>query len=72
MCNINSSAMSTNYYAQYVLVNEDTGSVVWYENHDTAIQAQRSTGGVIYNTETTDSDTLDRVLYHARQRMGIE
>ena len=64
--------MSTTYYAQYVLVNEETGSVVWFENHDAALKEQGSSGGVIYNTATCDHATLDRVLHNARQHMGVE
>ena len=60
------------YYAQYVLINEDTGTVRWHESHNNAIKEQETLGGVIYNTATCDPHTLNQALTAARHRMGVE
>ena len=59
-------------YAKYVLVNEEEGLVVWHESYDKAVAEQQVTGGVVYNTDTTEADTLQRALTTARHNMGVE
>lgn len=59
-------------YAKYVLVNEEEGLVVWHEIYDKAVAEQQVTGGTVYNTDTTDPDTLQRALTAARHNMGVE
>lgn len=59
-------------YAKYVLVNVEAGMVVWHESYDKAVAEQQVTGGTVYNTDTTDPDTLQRALTAARHNMGVE
>lgn len=59
-------------HAKYVLVNEEEGMVVWHESYDKAVAEQQVTGGVVYNADTTDPDTLQRALTTARHNMGVE
>ena len=54
---------------QYVLVNAEKGSVVWYENHDGAVRDQAKYQGVIINTATADPEFVKRVLDNARRNM---
>lgn len=56
-------------YGQYVLVNEDKGSVMWYESHDAAVRDQLTAGGVIINTATADPEFVKRTLANARKNM---
>ena len=54
---------------QYVLVNAEKGSVVWYESHDGAVRDQAQYGGVIINTANADAEFVKRVLENARRNM---
>ena len=54
---------------QYVLVNTDKGSVVWYDSHDGAVRDQAQYGGSIINTRTADPEFVKRVLDNARKNM---
>jgi hypothetical protein len=56
-------------YGQYILVNEEKGSVVWHESHDTAVHDQAKYGGTIINTATADPDFVKRTLDAARKNM---
>lgn len=56
-------------YGQYVLVNTEKGSVVWYESHDNAVQDQARYGGTIINTATADPAFVKRTLANARKNM---
>ena len=56
-------------YGQYVLVNTEKGSVVWYESHDNAVQDQARYGGTIINTATADPAFVKRTLADARKNM---
>lgn len=56
-------------YGQYVLVNEDKGSVMWYESHDAAVHDQLTAGGVIINTATADPEFVKRTLANVRKNM---
>ena len=64
--------MATTYYAKYVLINTGTGTIHWYENHDTAIREQISLGGVVYNTDTCAPQLLENALLEARRHMDTE
>lgn len=55
--------------AQYVLVNTEKGSVVWYDIHDGAVRDYAKYGGVIINTATADPEFVKRVLEKARRNM---
>lgn len=56
-------------YGQYVLINEEKASVVWYDSHDNAVRDQARFGGVIINTATVDPQFLKRTLANARKNM---
>lgn len=58
-------------YGQYVLVNTEKGSVVWYEDHEEAVHNQAQYGGVIINTKTADPDFLNLTLANARRNMNL-
>lgn len=55
--------------SQYVLVNTEKGSVVWYDSHDGAVHDQARYGGVIINTATADPEYVKRVLENVRRNM---
>ena len=55
--------------SQYVLVNTEKGSVVWYDSHDGAVRDQSKYGGSIINTKTADPGFVKRVLDNARKNM---
>ena len=57
------------YPSQYVLVNADKGSIVWYESHDGAVRNQAQYGGIVINTATADPEFVKRVLDNARRNM---
>ena len=63
---------TTDYPAQYLLVNEDCGTVIWCESHLTAVRACKANpnGGIIINTATADPATVARALANARQNMN--
>ena len=65
----NSNQPHPEWPAQYVLVNTERGSVVWYESHAGAVRDQAQCGGVIINTETADPEYVKRVLDNARRNM---
>ena len=67
--NENLDQLHPEYPAQYVLVNTETGSVVWYESHDGAVRDQAQYGGTIINTKTADAEFVKRVLENARRNM---
>ena len=52
-------------YGQYVLVNTEKGSVVWYENYGQAVRDQATYGGTIFNTHTTDPELLKLTINNA-------
>ena len=60
------------YPAQYLLINEDHGTVIWCESHLTAVRACKASpnGGIIINTATADPATVARALANARQNMN--
>lgn len=57
------------YPAQYVLINTERGSVVWYESHSAACQAAAEYGGSVINTWTADPEYVSRCLENARRNM---
>lgn len=57
------------YPSQYVLVNAEKGSVVWYDSHDGAVRDQAQYGGTIINTATADPEFVKIVLENARRNM---
>ena len=52
-------------YGQYVLINTEKGSVVWYENYGQAVRDQATYGGTIFNTHTTDPELLKLTINNA-------
>ena len=65
---------TTDYPAQYLLVNEDYGTVIWCESHHTAVRACKASpnGGIIINTATADPALVARVLANARHNMDAK
>ena len=63
---------TTDYPAQYLLVNEDYGTVIWCESHHTAVRACKASpnGGIIINTATADPALVARTLANARHNMN--
>lgn len=59
-------------YSRYVLVNEDKGSVVWYDNKGAADKAQTATGGTLFDFDHDNRQTVEHAIHSARHRMGIE
>lgn len=57
------------YPAQYVLINAEKGSVVWYESHEAACAAAAEYGGSVLNTWTAEPEYVERVLSNARRNM---
>ena len=57
---------------QYVLVNTERGSVVWFESYDSAIKAHSQYGGSIINTATADPEFVKRVIDNARRNMNVK
>lgn len=55
--------------SQYVLVNAEKGSVVWYDSHDGAVRDQLQYGGSVINTKTADPEFVKCVLDNARKNM---
>ena len=60
------------YPAQYLLINEDHGTVIWCESHLTAVRACKASpnGGIIINTATADPALVARTLANARHNMN--
>ena len=52
-------------YGQYVLVNTEKGSVVWFETYDQALRNQATYGGTILNTKTADPDFVKQTINNA-------
>ena len=67
--NENIDQLHPEWPAQYVLVNTERGSVVWYESHDSAVRDRAQYGGTIINTRTADPEFVKRVLENARKNM---
>ena len=64
--------MTTVRYARFVLVDEELGSVVWYDNRKEAEEAQNLNGGRLYDADVDDPHELDMALRNARKNMGVE
>lgn len=64
--------MTTVRYSRYVVVNENTGSIVWHECRLNADKDQKYNGGTIYDYETDDPVTIENALRSTRRRMGLE
>ena len=67
--NENLDRLHPEYQAQYVLINTERGSVVWFEDYDDAVRNQSRYGGVIINTKTVDPEFLKLTLDNARRNM---
>ena len=67
--NENLDRLHPEYPSQYVLVNAEKGSIVWYESHDGAVRDKVQYGGTIINTKTADPEFVRRVLDNARRNM---
>ena len=52
-------------YGQYVLINTEKGSVVWFETYDQALRNQATYGGTILNTKTADPDFVKQTINNA-------
>ena len=59
-------------YGQYVLVNTETGSVVWFEDYNDAVRNHSKYGGSIINTATADPEFVQRTLANARRKMNMQ
>ena len=70
--NENLDRLHPEYPAQYVLINTERGSVVWFESYDSAIKAHAQYGGSIINTATTDPEFVKRVIDNARRNMNVK
>ena len=70
--NENLDRLHPEYPGQYVLVNAEKGSIVWYESHDGAVRDQAKYGGIIINTATADPEFVKRVLDNARSNMDAK
>lgn len=57
------------YPAQYVLINAERGSVMWYESHEAACKAAAEYGGSVLNTWTADPEYVELCLENARRNM---
>lgn len=64
--------MTTVRYSRYVLINEESGSVAWYDNRSTAEKNQKTIGGTLYDLDNDNTITIEHALHSARHRMGIE
>lgn len=69
--NENLDQLHPEYPSQYVLVNTEKGSVVWFESYDSAVKAYAQYGGSIINTATADPEFVRRVLDHAHRNMNL-
>ena len=52
-------------YGQYILINKQKGSVVWFTEHHLAVCYQQQYGGVIINTATADHEFVQRSIKNA-------
>ena len=64
--------MATMKYGRYVLVDEERGSIIWYESEKTALEDQQKNGGELFDTDNTDPEDLEIILHHVRKNMGVE
>lgn len=65
--------MTTIRYARYVVVNEQTGSIAWYENKKRAQRAADSDiDNTLYDYDTDEPETIEKALANARKNMGVE
>ena len=64
--------MGTKKYGRYVLVDEERGSIIWYESNKTAFRDQQKNGGELFDTDNTDPEDLEIILHHVRKNMGVE
>ena len=67
--NENLDQLHPEWPGQYVLVNAERGSVVWYDSYDGAVRDHAKYGGSIINTRTADAEYVKRVLENARKNM---
>jgi len=68
--NENLDRLHPEWPAQYVLVNEQTGTVVWYENYQTAVNEHAEYGGIIINTDNCPKSAIQASLAAARAKMN--
>ena len=68
--NENLDRLHPEWPAQYVLINEQTGTVVWYENYQRAVTDHKQYGGIIINTENCPKSAIQASLNAARARMN--
>ena len=68
--NENLDLLHPEWPAQYVLVNECNGTVIWFENYRTAVESHAQHGGVILNTETCPKQIVNESLAAARANMN--
>lgn len=61
--------MNDEYPAQYALIRVETGTVVWFENYQSAVEAHAQYGGSILNTATANPDLIKQLLDDARKNM---
>lgn len=54
---------------QYVLVNPDAGTVVWYECPDTAMHDRARRGGILYDLRFANPDDVRDAIRTARRHM---
>lgn len=57
------------YPAQYALIRVETGTVVWFENYQSAVEAHAQYGGSIINTATAPPELIKKLLDDARKNM---
>ena len=69
--NENLDRLHPEWPAQYVLINEQTGTVVWYESYQRAVTEHKQYGGIIINTENCPKSAIQAALDAARARMNV-
>lgn len=57
------------YPAQYVVINIDTGTVIWCESYLSALDIQPAVGGSILNTASANPQLVQSLLASARANM---
>lgn len=68
--NENLDHMHPEWPAQYVLVNEEKGVVIWYENHASAVKMRNEHDGVVFNTQSVPPQVLKAALANAHEKMN--
>lgn len=68
--NENLDRLHPEWPAQYVLINEQTGTVVWYESYQQAVTDHKQYGGIIINTDNCPKSAIQASLKAARARMN--